>query len=151
VEKRSIILFLILATVIVIAASAFGGMVLAHARDSNKPQASEFGPGPRTSANGLYVATLQGAKTLEPRTMYTLKVIVSDAATQPISDASIAIGGGMPEHGHGLPTRPRVTKNLGNGWYAISGLRFNMGGWWELKLAITSPAGTDTVTFNLQV
>ena len=64
---------------------------------------------------------------------------------------TITIDGGMPEHGHGLPTRPRVTKDLGNGSFEISGVRFNMGGWWELKLTIQTPAGTDTVTFNLSV
>jgi hypothetical protein len=26
-----------------------------------------------------------------------------------------------------------------------------MGGWWELKLAIDSPAGADHVTFNLSL
>lgn len=115
-----------------------------------KPAAQDFGPGPRTSARGLYVATLQGADTLKPRKMYTLQATVIDNATgQPIADATLAIDGGMPQHGHGLPTRPRVTANLGNGSYEISGLRFNMGGWWELGLTITTAAGTDTVTFNL--
>lgn len=118
---------------------------------TDRPAAKDFGPGPRMSANGLYIVTLQGAKTLAPRKMYTLQAIVAGADTQPVSNAAIAVDGGMPEHGHGLPTRPRVTKNLGNGWYEVSGVRFNMGGWWELKLTITSPAGTDTVTFNLEV
>ena len=57
----------------------------------------------------------------------------------------------MPQHGHGLPTRPRVTRNLGDGVYEIEGVRFNMGGWWELKLAIDSAAGADSVTFNLNL
>jgi hypothetical protein len=57
----------------------------------------------------------------------------------------------MPQHGHGLPTRPRVTRNLGDGAYEIEGVRFNMGGWWEFKLAIAGPRGTDTVTFNLDL
>jgi hypothetical protein len=26
-----------------------------------------------------------------------------------------------------------------------------MGGWWELRLAIESPSGTDTITFNLNL
>jgi hypothetical protein len=55
----------------------------------------------------------------------------------------------MPQHGHGLPTRPRVTRNLGGGVYEIEGVRFNMGGWWEFKLAISAPGGSDRVTFNL--
>ena len=117
-----------------------------------RPAAEDFGPGPRTSAQGLYVATLQGATDLEPRKMYTLQAAVVDSKSgQPVTGASITIDGGMPQHGHGLPTRPRVTKDLGNGAYEISGVRFNMGGWWELKLTITTPAGTDTVTFNLSL
>jgi hypothetical protein len=28
-------------------------------------------------------------------------------------------------------------------------VRFNMGGWWELRLTIDSPAGRDAVTFNI--
>ena len=128
------------------------GAAILMGRGHAKPATSEFGPGPRTSARGLYVATLQGAATLKPRKMYSLQVTVASAANgQAVSDAIITIGGGMPQHGHGFPTRPRVTNNLGNGWYEISGLRFNMGGWWELKLSITTPAGTDTVTFNLAV
>ena len=57
----------------------------------------------------------------------------------------------MPQHGHGLPTRPRVTRSLGDGIYEIEGVRFNMGGWWEFKLAITAPTGSDVVTFNLNL
>ena len=66
-----------------------------------------------------------------------------------IDRAIIAVDGGMPEHGHGLPTKPRVTRQLGGGVYEIEGVRFNMGGWWELKLSISTPDGTDHVTFNL--
>jgi YtkA-like len=118
---------------------------------AGRPAAKEFGPGPRTSAQGLYVASLQGAGKLAPRKMVTLQAIVIDGKTaEAVANASITIDGGMPQHGHGLPTRPRVTKSLDN-WYEISGVRFNMGGWWELKLTITGPAGTDTVTFNLSV
>jgi hypothetical protein len=118
----------------------------------DRPAESEFGAGPRTSAQGLYIARLEGASDLKARKMYTLQVTVLDGASgQAVTEAAIAVDGGMPQHGHGLPTRPRVTRNLGNGSYEISGLRFNMGGWWELKLTITTPAGTDTVTFNLSV
>ena len=116
-----------------------------------RPAAEEFGTGPRKSAQGLYVATLQGATDLQPRKMYTLQATVADQSGQPVTGASITVDGGMPQHGHGLPTRPRVTKELGDGAYEISGVRFNMGGWWEVKLTITSPAGTDTVTFNLSL
>lgn len=136
-----------------LAASIFAAVTLFAARShgAKKPAASEFGFGPRLSAQGLYIATLDADEGLKPRKMYTIRATVTDANGQAITDAVIDVDGGMPEHGHGFPTRPRVTKNLGGGQYEIGGLRFNMGGWWELKLIIKTPAGTDTVTFNLSL
>ncbi len=126
------------------------GALMRHNR-TPRPAASEFGPGPRTSARGLYTATLGNATELKARKMYALPVTIAGANGQPVAEAAITIGGGMPQHGHGFPTRPRITRNFGNGQYELGGLRFNMGGWWELKLTITTNAGTDTVTFNLAV
>ena len=70
---------------------------------------------------------------------------------QPVDTATITMDGGMPQHGHGLPTSPRVTRALGNGDHLIEGVKFNMGGWWVVRFAIASAAGTDTVTFNLSL
>jgi hypothetical protein len=114
-----------------------------------KPAPAEFGLGPRASSSGLYTATLQPAESLRPRKLQAVQVVLTDAKGQAIDGAVITIDGGMPQHGHGLPTRPRVTKALGNGAYVIEGVRFNMGGWWEFKLSIAGAQGTDTVTFNL--
>ena len=66
-----------------------------------------------------------------------------------IENAKIEISGGMPMHGHGLPTAPRVTEYLGKGKYLIEGLKFNMAGFWKLKLAIDSGQHQDNVTFSL--
>ena len=60
-----------------------------------------------------------------------------------------AVDGGMPEHGHGLPTEPYVTGNLGGGDYLVEGLRFQMKGWWEVKFTISTSENTDEVVFNL--
>jgi hypothetical protein len=57
----------------------------------------------------------------------------------------------MPQHGHGLPTQPRVTRELGDGTYQLDGMKFSMTGWWEIKLAIQGPQGADKVTFNTLV
>jgi hypothetical protein len=78
-------------------------------------------------------------------------VRVVDAAGRPVDGAGMTVDGGMPQHGHGLPTRPRMTGGLGDGRYEIDGVRFNMGGWWEFKLAIRAHAGADSVTFNLDL
>ena len=118
---------------------------------ARRPAASEFGLGPRTSVNGTYVATLHPERELKPRQMQTVRVAIADAAGRPVEDATIAIDGGMPQHGHGLPTRPRMTRVLSDGTYEVQGVRFNMGGWWEFKVTITSARGADTVTFNLRL
>jgi hypothetical protein len=126
-------------------------MMMIHGTGARRPAPSEFGLGPRTSASGRYVATLEPARPLRTRQMQTVRVIVRDAEGHAMDEARISIDGGMPQHGHGLPTRPRVTRSLGDGIYEIEGVRFNMGGWWEFKLAIAGARGADTVTFNLDL
>jgi hypothetical protein len=126
-------------------------MMMIHGSGATPPPASEFGLGPRTSAKGLYTATLESEQPLRTRRLQTVRVRVADANGRALNGVAIAVNGGMPQHGHGLPTQPRVTGSAGNGIYVIEGVRFNMGGWWEFKLAITGSAGTDLITFNLQL
>jgi len=68
---------------------------------------------------------------------------------QPVTDAVITVDGDMPQHGHGLPTRPQVTKHLGNGDYLVEGLKFQMGGWWVVDFTIDANGKHDTVRFNM--
>jgi len=124
---------------------------IAIAADVHRPEAAAFGQGPRPSANRLYTVTLMPTQALKLRQLQTVPVQVTDAQGQPVDNATFVVDGGMPEHGHGLPTQPRVTRSLGGGIYEIEGVRFSMGGWWELKLAIDAPAGADKVTFNLSL
>lgn len=126
--------------------------LLTVAACASRPAADQFGFGPRTSVENRYRATIEApAQPLKPRRMMKLQVEIRDAAGKPVDGAKIEVDGGMPQHGHGLPTKPRVTKNLGDGRYEIEGLRFNMGGWWELHLSVQSPIGNDRITFNLEV
>ena len=148
--RRTVLTLATLAVAISMTACSHA-MMMIRGTGANRPAASEFGLGPRASAEGRYVATLEPAKPLRPRQMQTVRVSVRDAEGRAIEEAEISIDGGMPQHGHGLPTRPRVTRNLGDGIYEIEGVRFNMGGWWEFKLAIAGSRGADTVTFNLEL
>lgn len=116
-----------------------------------RPAAPEFGTGPRESARQVYKATLQPAQPFAKRRLLDVPVLILDASGRPAEGARITVDGGMPEHLHGLPTQPLVRRELGRGVYVIEGLRFSMGGWWEIKLAIESPAGADHVTFNLEL
>jgi hypothetical protein len=126
-------------------------MMMIHGSGAKRPAPSEFGLGPRLSAGGRYVATLEPGKPLRPRQMYTIRVSIRDAEGRAIEKAQLSIDGDMPQHGHGLPTRPRVTRNLGDGTYEIEGVRFNMSGWWEFKITIAGFGDADTVTFNLDL
>ena len=148
--RRTVLTLATLAVAISMTACSHA-MMMIHGTGAKRPAASEFGLGPRPSAGGRYVATLEPAKPLRPRQMQTVRITVRDAEGRAIDEAQISIDGGMPQHGHGLPTRPRVTRNLGDGRYEIEGVRFNMGGWWEFKLAIAGSRGADTVTFNLDL
>jgi hypothetical protein len=128
-----------------------GGHLLMMRGGAPRPAASEFGLGPRTSSAALYTGTLIPTEPLQRRKLQQVQVAITDAQGAPVENAQITVHGGMPQHGHGLPTRPRVTRHVGNGIYEIEGVRFNMGGWWEFTLAIATPAGTDRVTFNLSL
>jgi len=57
----------------------------------------------------------------------------------------------MPLHDHGLPTRPRVTEELGNGDYRLQGMRFHMTGAWEITLLIRAGETEDTVVISLKL
>ena len=68
-----------------------------------------------------------------------------------IEGAIIEVEGGMPEHDHGLPTRPRITEELGGGDYRLEGMRFHMSGYWEVIVSITTDTGNFEVTIPLQL
>jgi hypothetical protein len=68
-----------------------------------------------------------------------------------VSQARIAFEGGMPQHGHGFPTRPRITRELQPGVYALEGMKFSMTGWWDMRLAIQAGELADTAVFNVIV
>jgi hypothetical protein len=83
--------------------------------------------------------------------IHAWRIKLTSATGTPIAHARIAVDGGMPQHGHGLPTRPQVTQELDEGTYLLEGMKFSMTGWWEIKLTIQSAEGTDKVTFNTVV
>ena len=104
----------------------------------------------KLSAHQLYRAAVRpSAMPIPVRRLQSWTLHVETADGSPVNAATITMNGSMPQHGHGLPTKPRVTRELGNGDHLVEGVKFNMGGWWVVRFAITTTAGTDTVTFNL--
>ena len=106
----------------------------------------------RSSEGGLYRATIRPQGDSIPKgRMHSWTLHLESADGAPVDQAMVVVDGGMPQHGHGLPTKPRVTKALGNGDHAVEGMKFNMGGWWVVKFRVSSAAGSDSLVFNLQV
>jgi hypothetical protein len=106
----------------------------------------------RASEGGRYRATIrpQGDSIPKGRLQrWTLHLETADGRA--LDSATIAVDGGMPQHGHGLPTKPRVTRALGNGEHLVEGMKFNMGGWWVVKFRVAAAAGTDSLVFNLRL
>jgi hypothetical protein len=106
----------------------------------------------RLSENGLYRVSYIASTGIVPinqMQQWTLHVETTEG--QSVENATIAVDGDMPQHGHGLPTRPQVTQNLGNGDYLVEGLKFQMGGWWVMDFVITANGQSDTVQFNIML
>jgi len=101
------------------------------------------------SARGVYTVTVTSSlEPIEINQMHSWTLHIT-ADGQPVSDAVLAVAGGMPKHDHGLPTRPRITEELGEGDYQLGGMRFHMQGDWEVSIEIKAAGKTDTVVVML--
>lgn len=78
-------------------------------------------------------------------------ITLRDDGGKPVYPARIGVAGGMPGHGHGMPTQPQVTKYLGDGRYLVEGMKFNMAGDWLFNIVIETPAGRDRATLDITI
>lgn len=83
--------------------------------------------------------------------IHSWRIKLTTATGQAVEKAIFYVGGGMPDHGHGFPTRPRVTEQTVAGEYLLEGMKFSMQGRWEIKLGIQVGELFDLVTFNTMV
>ncbi|MBX5460979.1 MAG: FixH family protein [Steroidobacteraceae bacterium] len=106
----------------------------------------------RTGEHGIYQATIQPEASQIPiNQIHSWTVQLKDAAGHPVDAARIEVDGDMPQHLHGLPTRPQITEALGDGRYRVEGLKFHMRGWWTVSFKVHAAPGDDEVTFNLML
>ena len=106
----------------------------------------------RTSEGGLYRGTIKPQGDSIPKgklQRWTLHLETVEGVA--VDSVKIAVDGGMPQHGHGLPTKPRVTRDIGNGDHIVDGMKFNMGGWWVVKFRVNAAQGSDSLVFNLSL
>ena len=137
-----------------------GGLVLAYVVAMNMMMARANREVPadldysttRQSDSGLFnVSYTASTGTVPVNQLHQWTLHIETANGQPVENATISVDGDMPQHGHGLPTQPRVTKNLGNGDYLVDGMKFQMGGWWVMDFNITADGQTDAVHFNMML
>jgi hypothetical protein len=103
------------------------------------------------SEKGIFKVTYTSYPEVVPvHKLHTWRLKVETVDGKPVKDAKISVGGTMPEHGHGMPTQPEVTKNYGDGAYLVEGMEFSMPGWWVVNFKIKADGKTDKAAFNLQ-
>jgi YtkA-like protein len=104
------------------------------------------------SEHGLFVgswSTDPGTPPINVLHEWILHIETADGA--PVQGALVTVDGDMPAHGHGMPTLPEVTADLGGGDYRVEGMEFQMGGYWIVDVTVTSADQTDTIRFGLEL
>jgi hypothetical protein len=106
----------------------------------------------RASETGRYRATIRPQGDSIPKgKLQRWTLHLETTAGVAVDSAKVTVDGGMPQHGHGLPTKPRVTRALGNGDHLVEGMKFNMGGWWVVKFRVSAAPGAESVVFNVRL
>ncbi|WP_240158699.1 MULTISPECIES: FixH family protein [Burkholderiaceae] len=103
----------------------------------------------QTNAGKYVIALEPPERNVRLNQIQTWSMTLRAPSGQLVQGAVIDVGGGMPQHGHGLPTQPQVVQQGDAGHYLLEGMKFSMPGWWVINLKVRSPMGTDAVTFNV--
>ena len=89
-----------------------------------------------TSSEGYRVKIYSELTPLQINRIHGWKLVIEDAGGRPVQAARVEVSGGMPDHDHGLPTRPMITGEVEPGHYRLDGLRFHMPGRWQVFVSI---------------
>ncbi len=104
------------------------------------------------SASGNFQVSFSSSLTPIPiNQIHAWTLHLTDADGRGVSGARIEIDGGMPAHNHGLPTVPRVSEELGDGYYLVEGFRFHMMGEWLVNLVINHEGRRETLSIPLNL
>ena len=151
-SKLARILLGIVGVLIAVAAVYLVAMNRMMARMNSEVPADLDYSSTRVSDNDLFRVSYVSSQDIVPvNQMHQWTLHVETADGQPVENATITVDGDMPQHGHGLPTSPKITKYLGNGDYLVEGMKFQMGGWWLMDFTVTANGQTDAVYFNMML
>jgi hypothetical protein len=120
--------------------------------EAGSPAARASAREERVGEAGLYRVAIEPEGGVIPMgAMHSWVVEVATAAGEPFAPTRLAFDAAMPQHGHGLPTAPRVTRALGDGRFLVEGVKFQMGGDWTLRVEVVGPSGADVAVFHVDV
>ncbi len=104
-----------------------------------------------TASNAFTVMYKSTSGHIRINRIHSWELTIKDADGQPVNDAMVTVVGDMPEHGHGLPTQPEITKIGTGGLYRVDGMKFTMPGWWVVTVSVMVNGVHDSVSFNLNI
>ena len=84
-------------------------------------------------------------------TIHSWELVLHTADGAPLIGAQMSVVGGMPDHDHGLPTSPIVTREITPGRYLLEGMRFHMPGRWLLTFDVISDQGRESATLEFRL
>lgn len=106
----------------------------------------------RLSARGLYrMRYVPRRDPIRLNQIDSWTIHIEHAGGAPLEHAAVRVDGNMPQHFHGLPTQPQMTKELGQGDYLVEGLKFHMPGWWVVDFEVDAAGSRDIVRFDLML
>lgn len=92
----------------------------------------------RSDGGGVRVLVHTDSLPIPVNVMHRWRIQVLRGIEQPtpFMPEALVVNGGMPSHGHGLPTQPSISQYLGDGTFLVDGMRFNMGGEWQMNVRV---------------
>lgn len=122
------------------AAATIGGEVASPARHEAMTRAGRF---------RVTIRPEQGAAPLGRIHPWLVEVVRPDG--EPAAVRQLVFDGGMPQHGHGFETSPRVTDELAPGVFRVDGIRFHMAGRWQIRVDVATTGVADVAVFEVEV
>ncbi|WNC73626.1 FixH family protein [Thalassotalea psychrophila] len=104
---------------------------------------------PTKSASGQLIAKYSLATSNIPlNEIHSWTLTLTKKNGQTITGALVEISADMPEHLHGMTTKPKVLETETSGEYLIKGMNFHMPGWWKITLDISGYGSRDLIRIN---
>lgn len=106
----------------------------------------------RTSASGRHRVSIRPSIAGAERARHhAWEILVADRSARPARVRRLAFAATMPAHGHGLPTVPRIVAADEAGWIRVRGVRFHMGGHWQIRVEFDAEQGGDVAIFDVDI